>query len=161
LHVLRCSFYTPPITPGGSLPTTVVVRDVDVTVTPEEWVAMMEADAAPIFVATEVFESPDTELPFAIKAGMERLRDGRVEAERNMAIAYYWFTQQLARMKPGGGIVTQTRPAPFGMEDAKTVLRQIKAHPSWREQGVTIITDDGEGVGLRSDGNLAEGGHLR
>lgn len=157
MHVLRCSLHTPPLGPGD-LPTTIIVRDVDVTVSPEQWAERMTADAAPIFITTAVYEleGDDLSLEAAVAHGTDQMRE-RVHVEQNMAIAYYWFTHSFSKIAPGG-TVAQKDPAPFGVEDAKTVLRQIGAHPAWQQQTVYIIADDGEFVVLKPDGSVAVGG---
>jgi hypothetical protein len=140
VKAIRVSMY-PPHPPHD--PTTVVVREQDITVSIEDLVQQTAAGQPGVFHVFDQFDSNDDIVRTSIH-GAERIRD----EERNMAVLYYWLASFLPRMNPSGYLATKD-PAPLGVVDIETTLAELAKHPNYRpDVTVRVRAKDGSLVDL-------------
>lgn len=143
MRVLRATLYQP-----TQAPTTVVLRDCDLAVPIEEAVAAaQEGQEHASWISTEIFTVPEgTSIVGATLMAQQRLEQV-AQREANMALAFYWYTATLARVK-SQGVVTATLPAPLCAEDLLLVAQAIARAPGYEQQTVIQIAEDNRRVVL-------------
>lgn len=142
MRVLRSTFWKAP-----NDPTLAVVRECDVS-SFEEAMAVPVNDALILHDIFEMHGEPTIEE--ALEEARQRIRT-RDEAERAMALLYYFEVNELRKVTPGGTL-TMDRPTPLDVDDLKTVLAAVALHPIYRDQTVETIASDGHMVTLSRAG---------
>lgn len=135
--------------PHPDMPTTMATTEHDLKVTPDELVEQMLASQTGFFTY-EMFEAIDGDIA---AAGIDTAKraEAAYDDERNMAIAYTWYTTRLSLLKDDG-MMMGTEPAPLSREQMTWVLRSVSLHSSYGRQhfrvpladGTTIEMKDGE-----------------
>lgn len=148
MKVIRSTMYPPDI----NAPVTIIASQRSLRVPVEQAAAEMEQPG--VFVVSDIFGMPDS--ADEVKVSMEGARRERAaaNAERNMAISYYWNAAQLARMAEGG-VLANPRPAPLSAKQIEVVLRQLAKHPSYRKQMIACVAKDLKLVRLETDGTIS------
>ena len=141
MRILRSSVY--PHYRRGKEPLTTIVRDQDLKVSIEEFIATMPSQN--IFIINEVLTVSDGQtfewcLGYAM--GQINHRD-----EANMAMLYYYDADELLRVTPGGTLAG-TVPTPLNVEQIETVLKQLAKHSDYQQQTIKAIAQDGTVVTL-------------
>lgn len=144
-RAVRATMYPPPGYPGRLVMT--VVRDVDVTVSLEEYVAKVAQPG--LFTLFDVFDvRDDCSIERATEMACERQRQ-RAERETAMALFYHWNAGRLPMLRPGG-VTTATRPAPLSVEELTEAMKQLARHPDYRSHTVIAIAEDGTVLSMRN-----------
>lgn len=154
MRALRATMYPPP---GAGEPITTVMLEKHLKegVSAEAALKSMIEGAGGAFIVTEIFDAPEVkpaedEIVVATIAGQRRWLAHR-DRELDMSIGYYWWTMTLARTVPGGTIVSP-KPAPLSVEELRAVFEQVRHHPSYKEQSITTVAEDGAIVQLTKEG---------
>lgn len=133
MYVLRTTLYTNP-----DLPMCVVVREGDV----ESFGDILDARPTDTFLTHEIFEVPDDSDIVQVTAhALARLTDAVLCHERNMAISFFWHTQTLASVLPGG-TVANTQTSPLSAQEILQVFAQIAKHPNYNRHTVMSFAED-------------------
>lgn len=140
-QVLRCTIYEDPFHP-----LTWIVRGIDLDVAIKNAALDFEMIHTEVFVVTDIFDVTEDEFNDEAKLihrGLSRLKDSARELEeRNMAISFYWNAAQL-RFVSEEGLLANPSPAPLSVEQLKTIARQLRAHPNYKKQTITMVTREG------------------
>lgn len=144
MKILRTSRFLDPVRP----PLTTVLRECDLTVPIDE--ARAAQDHLPgAFIVTHVFDlAGEPSIAEATRAATCYIRP---QVEQDMAILYHYDATSLVRCT-AGGVLTATRPAPLSAEDITEVFRQLRLHPSYKQQHVIAISRDFQIVTLDTAG---------
>lgn len=123
-----------------------IMRESDMAVSLTE--AQRIAERPGVFVTTDLFDVP-TDTSAASAAIMASHRHApTLDAEMNMAVAYYWWAMTLAATGPNI-IIASRRPAPLTVAQLAEVMRQIVLSPHYVGQGIDAVTMAGAPVTLR------------
>ena len=140
MRVLRASMYSP----NGGDPVTTVSPEASLRLPIEE--VAREVKTGDIFVTTEVFEmdGDGTTDAFLLKANIEaeRRRQARDRRERDMAIAYYYWTATLRIASPRG-VITSPKPAPLSATEIEEVFALVRRHTNYKAQSIIAFAEDG------------------
>lgn len=129
--------------PPDLRPFTVVVAERDVTM-PLEEIGRPEGF---FFVKQDIFSHESDSLAMASVVGNSRMH-AQLETERNQAIMFFWYAQQLPRVNPGG-VVASTKPAPMTEGDIREVFKQLCDLRDYRDTTLIAIAKDGTEVSMK------------
>lgn len=161
MRVMRASLYKNPYSARGqnpndptapvNQPMTIVARDVDLMITPDDSLMGAKLGAAQNggFCTGEVFEV--TGVGHTIKHVTilaERKRQRRAQIEVNQSMLYYWDAMYLTRANPGG-VISGTMPIPLKASEVEEVLRLLAEHPDYDHQTVIAIAENGQMVKMK------------
>jgi hypothetical protein len=163
VRVLRVSHYQSPYVPGqnpndpnapANQPMSVVARDIDLTVTPEE--ALNEQtcfDAEHKFFAVgEIFDVPaNTTIQHATILA-ERRRQRRVKREVNQSMLFYWDAMYLRRVHTNG-VISGSGPIPLTASEIEEVLKLLAMHPDYDHHRIVAFSSNGVRVSMQ-DGKI-------
>lgn len=144
MRALRVTAYMSP----DHEPLTVVTIEPSLKVPPEDVVAaMLEPGVLLIHDIFDVPNSPDDVDAAAVLATTEAMRRMDEDAERNMAVMYFW---DAAALRVATAAVFPTKPAPLTVEQITTVFEQLATHPAYEGQHVHAFTEEGHRVNLKN-----------
>lgn len=133
MRVLRTTIYPSPLEPM-----TGVVCDRDLVDTLESFLQALYTPG--VLVVHEIFSAPDDiDHAQAVYTAVARINP---ERELDMAVLYFWQVAHLRRLK-AHGVLTTKDPTPLSAEAVKLVMKQIIAHPDYKNQ--TLIVHDETG----------------
>lgn len=141
MRILRSSVY--PHYRRGKEPLTTIVRDQDLKISIEEFIAAMPSQD--IFIINEILTVPDNStFDWCLGYALAHINS---QDEANMAMLYYFDADELHRINPGGTLAG-TVPTPLSIEQVETVLKQLAKHSDYQQQTIKAIAQNGTIVTL-------------
>lgn len=140
MRVLRASMYPP----NGGDPVTTVAPEASLRMSIEE--AAQAIKVGDIFVTTDVFEvdGDDVTDAFVLRVSIEaeQRRQVRDRRERDMAVAYYYWTAMF-QLTSASGIIASPRPAPLSTAEIEEVFALVRRHSDYKAQSIVVVAEDG------------------